>query len=84
MIVGNRDCRAPGARTHKGVRADDHLLIWTSHPNPLGKSLWIRTPPARVALVFAFLRCVPWLGQSVALQETRIWASQMNMDRHTN
>ena len=59
MIVGNRDCRAPGARTHKGVRADDHLLIWTSHPNPLGKSLWIRTPPARVALVFAFLRCVP-------------------------
>ena len=62
VSVGNRDCRA--ARWSKDTKgsADDHLLIWASHPTPT----WPVTPdkdspPPWIALVLTFCPASFWV-----------------------
>ena len=70
VSVGNRDCRA--ARWSKDTKgsADDHLLIWASHPTPT----WPVTPdkdspPPLDCPCPHFLPCF-LLGHLAALQDT--------------
>ena len=73
VSVGNRDCRA--ARWSKDTKgsADDHLLIWASHPTPT----WPVTPdkdspPPLDCPCPHFLPCF-LLGHLAALQDTQMW-----------
>ena len=71
--MGNRDCRA--ARRSKDTKgsADDHLLIWASHPTPT----WPVTPdkdsPPPLDCPCPHFLPSFLLGHLAALQDTQMW-----------